>query len=447
MVALVPILFATAFACLSDTRERCWLQHTSLVLATVGAIFISWVELSPRSTGWGTIPYWIHSLIVMSFAMFVYGGLVPRWVRPGDSWLKTFREMAAVTCAAAILCLVGLLLLEWFQFEPVIGAGVNSVEAVAVILAGLGMVYGLISIAVRPIHDPFSLSLDGRKFYVYAAQGVLAGLLIHLALSMPWLFQWRLKEYWPYLAMAVCFAGVGISQTLSKRNLEVLSAPLFNTAATIPVITAICFFAIDSSADGAALMLLAGLVYLMIGIVTESIVGRILALVFGNIALWMFYGRFENLSFLAHPQWWLIPPAISALVAAQLNKKYMNRNQLATIRYVSAAVIYVSSTSEIFISGLGDKLWPPMVLAALSVIGILASMMLQVRGFLYFGTLFLLMSMITMVSHAHRQFNHVWPWWAFGIAMGIGILVMFGLFEKRKQELRGIAEQLKNWDA
>jgi hypothetical protein len=30
---------------------------------------------------------------------------------------------------------------------------------------------------------------------------------------------------------------------------------------------------------------------------------------------------------------------------------------------------------------------------------------------------------------------HVWPWWAFGIGTGIAILVMFGMIEKRKNDL------------
>jgi hypothetical protein len=161
----------------------------------------------------------------------------------------------------------------------------------------------------------------------------------------------------------------------------------------------------------------------------------------------MFYDeRFPQFSFFEHPQLWLIPPAISVLIAGQLNRKSLTTAQLAMLRYVCVAVIYVSSTSEIFISGLGDQLWPPMVLAALSVAGIMAGILLQVRSFLYLGCLFLLMAMITMVAHAHQRLDHVWPWWAFGITLGIAILVMFGLFEKKKNEMKEIAGRLKEWE-
>ena len=169
------------------------------------------------------------------------------------------------------------------------------------------------------------------------------------------------------------------------------------------------------------------------------------AIVFGTLALWIFLE--SRLSFFENPQLWLIPPAVSVLIAGQLFRKSLNGQQLAALRYICVTVIYVSSTSEIFISGISEKLWPPIVLAVLAVLGIMSGIMFQVKSYLYFGSLFLLMAMITMVAHAHQRLDHVWPWWAFGIGLGIAILVMFGLFEKRKNEMNVIARQLKKWEA
>ena len=102
---------------------------------------------------------------------------------------------------------------------------------------------------------------------------------------------------------------------------------------------------------------------------------------------------------------------------------------------------------QIFISGIGDRLWPPIVLAILAVIGVMCGIMLRVKAFLYFGVLFSLMAMITMVAHASERLDEVWPWWAFGLGFGIVILTMFGLFEKKKNELKSVAGRLKEWDA
>ena len=59
--------------------------------------------------------------------------------------------------------------------------------------------------------------------------------------------------------------------------------------------------------------------------------------------------------------------------------------------------------------------------------------MLRVRAFLYLGSSFLLMSIVAMVWNAQRMVGHTWPWWAFGISLGLVILVIFGLFEKYRQ--------------
>jgi hypothetical protein len=109
-------------------------------------------------------------------------------------------------------------------------------------------------------------------------------------------------------------------------------------------------------------------------------------------------------------------------------------------------VIYVSSTGEMFISGIGETLWPPMLLAAMSIAGVLIGIMLRIRAFLYLGTSFLLLAIISMVWHAAQNIEHVWPWWAFGIASGIAILVLFGVFEKNRHQVQQAIDRMRQWD-
>ena len=211
-------------------------------------------------------------------------------------------------------------------------------------------------------------------------------------------------------------------------------------------IARVAFRVIGSNADASLFMLLAGILYLMVSISRQSLWSGLAAVIFGNSALWLFYHEHLTLEFLSRPQLWLIPPAVSVLVAGQFHRDRLTASQLATLRYISAAVIYLSSTGEIFMTGLGQNLWQPMVLAVLSVLGMFGGMLLQVRAFLYLGSLFLLMSVVTMVAHAQQRLDHVWPWWAFGIGLGTAILVMFGLFEKRRNEMRSMTSRLREWD-
>lgn len=344
------------------------------------------------------------------------------------------------------MCFAALLAIQSQRYQPDIGSGLPLATAGAVSVAVVGMIAGLIAIAVFPRGDPLALPIQWRSGYVYAAQAVAVMLIAHAYLSMPWLFRIGIKQFWPYIAMLISFGGVGLAHVLRKRDLMVLAGPLFHTAAVLPIVAAAAFWSIESRADAAITMLLAGLIYLMISATERSLISGAAAVVFGNLAIWLFYDKFPSLGLLQHPQLWLVPPAVSVLIAAQLHKDRLSLSQLASLRYISVAVIYISSTSEIFIAGLGQQIWPPMILTLLSVIGIMCGMMLQVRAFLYLGSLFLLLSVISMVSHAHQRLGHTWPWWAFGIGLGIAILVMFGLFEKHKNEMKSITGRLKQWD-
>jgi hypothetical protein len=447
MAASVPLALAIGLGTQSNQSSRRWLQFLTLLLITIGVLFLAWADLTrAQMIELPMIQLLVRSLIVLSGAMFVYGGLVTRWVRAGDTWLRSLREMAVVTCGLAIFCLVLVIASEASAFVEDVGCGLLVGESITVAILVAGMIAGLIAIALRPENDPFALSLQGRMGYVYAAEFVCLALIAHLYFSMPGLFQLGIKDYWPYVMMAICFGGVGVAHVLEERKLTVLGQPLFNTAAVLPLIVAFAIFGVGSEANRELVMLTVGMAYLMISYIHKSLLSGAAAVVFGNLALWMFFQRSE-FSFLDHPQLWLIPPAISTLIASQLSSKSLSVKQLSALRYICVTIIYVSSTTEIFISGIGDNLWPPIILAILSVVGVMSGIMFRVKSFLYFGSLFLLMAMITMVAHAHQSLGHVWPWWAFGIGLGIAILVMFGLFEKRKNEMKAIANQLKDWEA
>ena len=445
LFAISPLGIAIGMGCFSDRSKRRWMQLVSLSVLTLGAIYISWADLLPDDP-MGSTRIAVRVLLVLAAAMFVYGWVVSRWVRPGDGWLQSLREMSVGTCLVALVAFVIVLLEETRLFVPDVGCGMMLPQAATIAFVVLGMVAGLIAIAVLPKRDPFSLSLTGRMGYVYAAQLALAMLAVHLYMTMPFLFQIGIKDYWPYIAMLLCFGGVGVAQVLENRKLTVLAQPLLTTAVLLPVLVALMIWGIDSKADAALVMLFAGLAYLMVSYTQSSALAGMAAIVFGNLSLWLFYGKFDGFSIMEHPQLWLIPPAISTLVAAQISRNSLTKKQLGLIRYICLSVIYLSSTSEIFINGLGEKLWPPVILAVLAVGGVLIGMMLQIRAFLYLGIVFLFLALVTMVSHAHQRFEHVWPWWAFGFSLGVAILVMFGLFEKKKKEMGEALGQLRQWD-
>jgi fructose-specific phosphotransferase system IIC component len=142
---------------------------------------------------------------------------------------------------------------------------------------------------------------------------------------------------------------------------------------------------------------------------------------------------------------WLIPPALSVLAAAYLNRDRLSEAQMTSVRYLSLMTVYVSSTADVFINGVADNPWLPLVLAGLSVVGILAGIVLRVRSFLFLGSSFLVLAIFTMIWHAAVDLDHTWLWYVSGIVLGAAIIAVFAVFEKKRSDVLRVVEGLKQW--
>ncbi|MCA9177109.1 MAG: hypothetical protein KDB14_21620 [Planctomycetales bacterium] len=369
-----------------------------------------------------------------------------RWPRLSESWRTACADLFTGCLAVTGLLFVTLLGAEWRLFDRVHGAPIGVFQSGAVIVVIGLLIASLIVAAVSPRRDPLRLSESMRASYTYVAQALAALVVLQVYLSMPWLFSPAWTPYWPYMLMLIAFAGAGAGESLQRSGIPVLGDPLVRTSLLLPLVPLLGMLGVQSASNYPTVCALSSLLFALAALLGRSWIFGVAAVSLGNATLWSFYRHMHWLSFAQNPQAWLIPPAISVLAAAQFYRNRLGAAQLAALRYIAIGVIYVSSCSELFIHGISETLWPPMVLATLSVAGVFAGIAMRIRAFLYFGTSFLFMSLVAMVSHAGRAFGHVWPWWVFGLTMGIGILVMFGLFEKRRDEVRQVVSQLRSWD-
>src|SRR5207248_5376543 len=117
---------------------------------------------------------------------------------------------------------------------------------------------------------------------------------------------------------------------------------------------------------------------------------------FGLWALWTHVG----LPFLSHPQAWLIPLGLIVLASEHVNRPQLPPEASLALRYLGISLIYVASTSDLFLAGVGNSLWLPVVLAVLCVAGVLAGIWLRVQAFLFLGLGFLHLDVGTMIWHA-----------------------------------------------
>jgi len=122
------------------------------------------------------------------------------------------------------------------------------------------------------------------------------------------------------------------------------------------------------------------------------------------------------------------------LVAAHLNARQLGADRVATIRYLTATFIYASSTADIFLNGVAQAPWLPVVLAGFALIGIMAGIWLGIRAFVYLGTAFLLVAISTVIWYGAVDLEQTWVWWVSGIVTGILIITLFAYFERRDRE-------------
>ena len=77
--------------------------------------------------------------------------------------------------------------------------------------------------------------------------------------------------------------------------------------------------------------------------------------------------------------------------------------------------------------------------------GVLAGILFRVRSYLYLGAGFLGLVVVSMIWHAAVGRGQTWVWWASGVVLGVAILVLFAVFEKRRPTALATLEGLRAW--
>src|SRR5262249_3181993 len=108
--------------------------------------------------------------------------------------------------------------------------------------------------------------------------------------------------------------------------------------------------------------LLGGL-YVFVALTRRSTTFALLAALAANFGLWVVLAHSPPLAFLAHPQVWLVPLGLIVLAAEHLNRDRLPASQSMGLRYLGLMLIYVSSTADMFIAGLGNSVLLPIALA------------------------------------------------------------------------------------
>jgi hypothetical protein len=422
------------FGWLAAGKWRPFVLRAALSVFSAGAVLLAWSFMAPATTG-----TWLNravALMVVLVGLVALSGLFHERIAQFDSaWAGAAHWLMPKLIGTAAVGLSFVLITEiaqQIQYRVVMTGLTALILVAATILAAVVL---CIYFALSPAHDPLELSERWRPAYVYAAEGLLVLLFVHIRLAVPEIFTGLFTAYWPFVVIAIAFAGVAVSEFLRRRGLMVLAEPLHRTGAFLPLLPAIAFWIVSSKVDYSAVLFAVGMVYGTVSLLRRSFGFGLLAALACNGGLWFFLQHTGSFRIDQHPQIWFIPAALSVLIAGHLNRDRFSEEQTAGLRYACLSVIYVSSTVDIFLNGVAQSPWLPMVLAGLAIAGVLCGVAFRVRAFVILGALFLLIAITTMIRYAQVSFGWTWLWYIAGIVAGGLILLTFALFEKKRREL------------
>ena len=442
-LAVIAQFFALVQFAEGNNAEH-W-RRIALAVVVIGLVLFGWSWLTPGING-----TWLNRSVILMLAAFgltaLYALFLERVRNHWPDWSNAVRLSMPWLLGGGVLALFFCLGTEVF-YQMTFGAvRITPFSLVAIGLTLGAAVVICVLFALSPAHDPLGLTERGRMRYVYVAEVMLALLFLHIRLTMPWLFSGFIERYWPLVVMVIAYFGVVTSESLRRRKLLVLAQPLQRTGVFLPLLPVLGFWLASSEVDFSLLLFVVGGLYGLLSVLRRSFGFGVLAAVAGNAGLWYILHRTADYQFLQHPQLWLIPVALSVLLAAYLNEENLSDDQMAGIRYLALVTIYVSSTADIFINGVANSPWLPLILGSFSLAGVFAGIIFRIRGLLLLGSVFLLLSIITMIWYASVNFGWTWLWYVAGIVTGATIIFMFALFEKKRSEVMRVVEGLKEWE-
>jgi hypothetical protein len=440
LVCAAPLLGAGA--ALAGVSGAAHMRTTCLALcAAAGALAgCSWV--SP-----GAAAAWLHraaGVVVAGCVLITAAGLAVRCIRRVEVWREALRisvaGTAAVTGAALLFCV-------WVEVDALFAGRIPPLAgaAVAAVIAALAVVIVCCAVfAADERWDPLRFSARGREGYVYAGEALAVLLGLHIRATMPWLFHGFITSYWPILILGLACAALAVGQTCTRRGLAVIGRPLERTGVALPLVALLEVFIAASRVHYSLVLLTAGALYAVLAAMRRSLpLGGLAALTL-NGSLWYLLHHTPGLGLTRHPQLWFVPLALAVLAAGHLNRRRLAAGQYLALNYACLMTIYLSSTADIFLVGVARAPWLPLVLAALSIAGILAGIASRLRSFLMLGTGFLCLALLTMIWHAASNLGWTWAWYVSGIALGILIITLFALLEKKRGELIAWLEQFSH---
>lgn len=447
--ALMPMLVIVGFEALRGSSLDNIRIRVSLCLILVSVTILLWAGLD--ETAISSEVAWFHRLarVFIAYTMVVTAVFfgrrkyyVEQWDSQIKAWLRTL--LSVVSC---LLLIVMLFELAFFvESKGRLSSIIFMGELVGISLGIIALGWMLFTMGLDPDDSPFeSMSLSAQKGCVYFAEMMLFAFGGHIYFGKPEWFA-ILGSQWPFVIMALAFIGAIISEVCRQRETHVLSEPIHNTAFFLPAIPILTLWMFPTGGgalfnDYSQLFFGAAIINLLMASLRKSFLHSVVAAISGNASLWLYFTSSDSLSFVDDPQFWVIPPAVSMIIVAQIFKSQLTRSQLISIRYMSLTLVYLTASFDMIANWASNNhLQEMIILGVLSLLGVGFGALFRIPQFVYLGLVFLIMTLLSMVIsviYAGGELNEIA---LFVSVIGVGILILIALSARDKYQ-----EKLKRW--
>ena len=433
--AIVAMAQPIGLALLSGNRRG--IRQASLATLALAMISFAWAIMPGGSLAQGLDA---ASAAIAAAALFAIGTTIAcRFV--SEQWRSSVQPVLMAVVGAMALATVAIVASELTDYVQGISP---SISRLAVVGIECELLIGCAT-AITAAAGSFALSPPLKSACVWSAEALAVLAFAHLRVTEPWLFSHRIERYWPIIVLTGAFVLLAAGLALQRRGRGEVGRPLEYSAIGWPAVVICGYWLHPAAVEFSAVLWIVGVLYAIVAAARRSFWFSLIALACMNAGMWVVFSHHPQLAFFAHPQLWVIPAALCVLAAIQVHHAQLGSDEIRAARYVCLSAIYLSSTADILLNGVVAAPWLPMVLAALAIAGVLAGILWHIRPFLYLGTMFLLIAVLMMIWTAQQNLHWTWLWYVAGLAAGIGLLTLFGLFEKRHEQMTRMLQSIRQW--
>jgi hypothetical protein len=335
---------------------------------------------------------------------------------------RVVRAIEQVALFASLLAAVSI---------AVSGAGVADAGSSPVLLglAALG------SLAV------FFLLLAWRwqaEWIVYGAEAAFVGVCLYYRAAHP-----LPDAVDAMLLVLLCFFEFGVSQALERWSLNLYARPTVYFSLLAPLLPLLLSLRRGRFDEVDLLILFSTATFYGVACLEKhwKSLGYASAVLY-NAFLWLGWSH-VGWTLADHPQFYLIPAGLSAILFAEVNERELGRKPVNVIRAMGSMVIYVSTAVPMWqFRSFGA--W--LMLLLLSLGGIFAGIGLRVQSCLWLGLVCFLFDLLYQLALAGMEY--ALARWAIMLALGLSMVLFVALNEKKRivDTMRGYYEQVRQWD-